>query len=136
MSMYKLLVVFMVVLLGGATRSALAQEVDPPRAGPVERVEHVLGEWRVVEMGGEVMPPGMEMRLDYLEGGQLRVTRNGEPADIGTYALIGIGRLSMTVAGEGVDAGAVLDAMGRLVLRVNDNGGVTVILTRVGPPPG
>ncbi len=129
-------VTFLFALVVGRAQVTVAQDVDPPRAGPVERVEHLLGEWRVAEMDGEVMPPGMEMRLDYLEGGQLRMTRNGVPAEIGTYALIGIGRLTMTVEGDTAEAGAVLDVMGRLVLRIDENGGTTAILTRVGPPPG
>ena len=123
-------------LVLGMAQVSVAQDVDPPRAGPVERVEHLLGEWRVAEMDGEVMPPEMEMRFDFLAGGQLRVEFMGGPATIGTYALVGPGQLSMTMEGDAVQAGAVLDAMGRLELQVDEDGGTTVILTRVGPPPG
>ena len=126
----------LLLLLLGCVPSVAAQDVDPPRAGPVERVEHLLGEWRVAEMDGEVTPPEMEMRFDFLAGGQLRVAFRGGPATMGTYALVGPGQLSMTIEGDTVEAGAVLDAMSRLQLRVDEDVETTVILTRVGPPPG
>ena len=127
----------MALMLFASLGFASAQDIDPPRAGPVERVEHLLGAWRLVEMGGEVMPPGAEMRLEFMEGGQLRVVAPQQPPQMGTYALVAVGRLAISTAdGDDVEMAAVLDAAGRLMLEMAEGEmSMTMVLTRVGPPP-